>query len=160
MSCRFVPKVSVTGWALFQPAPEWARAHSQHRASNVQACAERSEQGAHRSTSRSLNPGVVLSGKAASPNRDQYQIEWSGKRKGEVTGDVYNYLLPKRKDKNESRNRCLKRQTLHLLEPHRWRTKESVLWCSAFFLIIFNIWTIHQQYARKQMRKTHFSMRT
>lgn len=49
-------------------------------AGDVQAWAKRSEQAAHRSSSRSLNPRVVLSGKAASPSRYQYQIERSGVR--------------------------------------------------------------------------------
>lgn len=56
-----ISKVSVTGWAPFQSAPAGHHTEGQTRASDVQAGAERSEQGAHRSTSRSLNPRVVLS---------------------------------------------------------------------------------------------------
>lgn len=62
-----ISKVSVTGWAQFQRAPAGHSAEGQARGSDVRAWAERSEQGAHRSTSRSLNPRVVSSSKAASP---------------------------------------------------------------------------------------------
>lgn len=70
------------------------------RPTHSQWCAgpsrNRSELRVHRSTSSSLNPGVVLSGKAASPKRDQYQIERSDLGEGMQYQEVCGAALPKK----------------------------------------------------------------